>query len=170
GFSCSLPSEVPRYAKASADFETKCSDPPPELLPLGLFVTCVTNHGARYDAVFGYTNDNPAQQIVPLGIANTFVPAPGNRGQPTTFEPGTVRNAGPREGDPKEPFPLRTRRNPRRRARARRGRGHAEEVPPPPHPPQTADRSADRSADAGAASARPGAERVRALRDLRAQE
>lgn len=93
GLSWSLTSDVTRYAKASADFETKCSDPPPDLVPIGLFVTCVTNHAGTYDAVFGYTNDNRSQQVVPLGLQNTFVPAPGNRGQPTTFEPGTVRNA-----------------------------------------------------------------------------
>jgi uncharacterized repeat protein (TIGR01451 family) len=91
----SLTSDVTRYAEARADFPTKCgTDPPPaELVPIGLFVTCVTNHANTYDAVFGYTNDNLAQQIIPLGIANTFLPAPGNRRQPTTFEPGTVRNA-----------------------------------------------------------------------------
>jgi uncharacterized repeat protein (TIGR01451 family) len=88
----SLTSEQTRYAEASADFPTKCSTPP-ELVPIGLFVTCVTQHANSYDAVFGYTNDNPAEQIIPLGLANTFAPAPGNRGQPTTFEPGTVRNA-----------------------------------------------------------------------------
>jgi uncharacterized repeat protein (TIGR01451 family) len=72
---------------------TTPTPPLPELVPIGLFVTCVTNHAGTYDAVFGYTNDNAAQQVIPLGLANTFVPAPGNRGQPTTFDPGTVRDA-----------------------------------------------------------------------------
>jgi uncharacterized repeat protein (TIGR01451 family) len=93
GLVWSLTSDVTRYAEASARFETKCSDPSPPLVPIGLFVTCVTNHANTYDAVFGYTNDNRSQQIIPLGLSNVFVPAPGNRGQPTTFEPGTVRNA-----------------------------------------------------------------------------
>jgi uncharacterized repeat protein (TIGR01451 family) len=90
-----LTSDQTRFADARSTFETKCTDEPPpaELVPIGLFVTCVTNHANSYDAVFGYTNDNLAEQIIPLGIANTFLPAPGNRGQPTTFEPGTVRNA-----------------------------------------------------------------------------
>lgn len=94
GLSWGLTSDVTRWAKATA-LDQKCSlDPPPaELVPVGLFVTCVTNHGNTYDAVFGYTNDNRAQQIIPLGDENTFLPAPGNRGQPTTFEPGTVRDA-----------------------------------------------------------------------------
>ena len=98
----SLTSDVTRYAEASSTFEQKCSpDPPPaELVPIGLFVTCVTNHKSSYDAVFGYTNDNRSQQIIPLGLSNTFVPAPGNRGQPTTFEPGTVRNAVTVKGIP----------------------------------------------------------------------
>jgi uncharacterized repeat protein (TIGR01451 family) len=91
----SVTSDAARFAEATASFEEKCSSTPPpeELLPIGVFVTCVTNHGGTYDAVFGYTNDNVAQQIIPLGLSNTFAPAPGNRGQPTTFEPGTVRNA-----------------------------------------------------------------------------
>jgi uncharacterized repeat protein (TIGR01451 family) len=93
----SLTSDQTRTAEASASFETKCAtppDPPPaELVPIGVFVTCVTNHGNTYDAIFGYENDNRAQQIVPVGLANAFAPSPGNRGQPTTFEPGTVRNA-----------------------------------------------------------------------------
>ncbi len=73
---------------------TRVRDPPPaEEVPIGVFTTCVTNHADTYDAVFGYENDNRATQIIPLGLANTFLPAPGNRGQPTTFEPGTVRNA-----------------------------------------------------------------------------
>jgi uncharacterized repeat protein (TIGR01451 family) len=95
-----LTSDQQRWAEASANFPTKCSDPDPALVPIGLFVTCVTNHANTYDAVFGYTNDNRSQQIVPLGLANVFVPAPGNRGQPTTFEPGTVRNAVTVKGIP----------------------------------------------------------------------
>jgi uncharacterized repeat protein (TIGR01451 family) len=62
----------------------------------------VTNHADSYDAVFGYTNDNRSEQIVPLGLRNTFVPAPGDRGQPTTFEPGTVRNAVTVKGIPND--------------------------------------------------------------------
>jgi hypothetical protein len=91
----SLTSDQTRSADASAGFEVKCNpDPPPaNLVPIGLFVTCVTNHAGTYEAVFGYSNDNRAEQIIPLGLSNTFAPAPSNRGQPTTFEPGTVRNA-----------------------------------------------------------------------------
>jgi uncharacterized repeat protein (TIGR01451 family) len=90
-------SDEPRSAVASSTFPVKCApppDPPPaELVPIGVFVSCVTNHADTFDAVFGYENDNRAEQIIPLGAANTFSPAPGNRGQPTTFEPGTVRDA-----------------------------------------------------------------------------
>lgn len=91
----SLTTDQTRYARATALFPNRCPRPGPELelVPIGIFVTCVTNHARTYDAVFGYENDNFAQQVIPLGVRNTFVPAPGNRGQPTTFEPGTVRNA-----------------------------------------------------------------------------
>jgi len=98
----SVTSDTTRTAEATANFEPKCNpekppeqpEPPPaELVPIGLFVNCVINHTDTYEAVYGYTNDNRAEQIVPLGLENTFLNAPGNRGQPTTFEPGTVRNA-----------------------------------------------------------------------------
>jgi uncharacterized repeat protein (TIGR01451 family) len=91
----SVPSDDTRTAEATASFEPKCNpEPPPaELVPIGLFVNCVINHAETYDAVYGYTNDNRAEQIVPLGLENTFLSAPGNRGHPTTFDPGTVRNA-----------------------------------------------------------------------------
>jgi uncharacterized repeat protein (TIGR01451 family) len=92
-----LTSDQTRTAEATASFQPKCApppEPPPaELVPVGVFVTCVTNHGNTYDAIFGYENDNRAEQIIAVGLANAFAPSPGNRGQPTTFEPGTVRNA-----------------------------------------------------------------------------
>ena len=91
----SVTSDETHTAEAAANLQPKCNpDPPPaKLVPIGLFVNCVINHANTYDAVYGYTNDNRAQQTVPLGAENTFLTAPGNRGQPTTFEPGTVRNA-----------------------------------------------------------------------------
>ena len=100
----SVTSDQARSAEASAKFDLKCNpDPPPaELVPIGVFVTCVTNHASTYDAVFGYANDNRAEQIVPVGLSNTFAPAPGDRGQPTTFEPGTVRNAVTVKGIPND--------------------------------------------------------------------
>ena len=100
----SVTSDQTRTAEASANWDVKCNpDPPPaELVPIGVFVTCVTNHASTYDAVFGYANDNRAEQIVPVGLSNTFAPAPGDRGQPTTFEPGTVRNAVTVKGIPND--------------------------------------------------------------------
>lgn len=71
---CSIPPEPP---------------PAPEpIVPIGVFVTCVTNHGSSFDAVLGYDSENRAPQTIPIGSANHFSPAPGNRGQPTTFRPG----------------------------------------------------------------------------------
>lgn len=65
--------------------------PPPEprpVVPIGVFVTCVTNHGSGFDAVFGYDSENLDPQTVPIGAANHLSPGPGDRGQPTTFGPG----------------------------------------------------------------------------------
>jgi hypothetical protein len=58
------------------------------VVPIGVFVTCVTDHGSSFDAVFGYDSENIAPQTIPIGDANHFSPAPGDRGQPTTFSPG----------------------------------------------------------------------------------
>src|SRR5581483_4496164 len=40
-------------------------------------------------AFFGYVSANPSPVTVPLGSDNFVSPSPGNRGQPTTFSPGT---------------------------------------------------------------------------------
>ena len=50
-------------ATASSSFTTNCTEPPPTPQPetdepIGVFVDCVTTHGATYDATFGYQNDN----------------------------------------------------------------------------------------------------------------
>lgn len=76
---CSIPPEPP---------------PPPEpTVPIGVFVACVDNHGSTFDAVFGYDSENPNPQTIPIGPGNHFSPAPGDRGQPTTFAPGRHREA-----------------------------------------------------------------------------
>lgn len=77
---------------------TPCAEPPEPpsplpAVPIGVFVTCVTNHGSTYDAVFGYDSENPDPRTIPIGPANRFSPAPGDRGQPTTFGPGRFREA-----------------------------------------------------------------------------
>ena len=137
-----LRSDERRYARASADFPTKCPGPPPDIVPVGIFVTCVTNHAGTYDAVFGYTNENPAQQVVPLGLSNTFVPAPGNRGQPTTFEPGTVRDAVTVRGIPNDTslvwnlFHVRWRVAVANPDLPEKCNGPPEPPPPPPPPPE----------------------------------
>lgn len=86
-------------ATATAGFATKCAGPlPPEppvetARPIGVFVVCVTNHGATYDAQFGYQNDNAGAVEIPVGSANHFAPAPADRGQTTTFQPGNIQHA-----------------------------------------------------------------------------
>jgi uncharacterized repeat protein (TIGR01451 family) len=64
--------------------------PPPASLPIGIFATCVTHHGSRYDATFGYVNENPFPVTVPIGAQNAVIPGPAGRGQPETFHPTFV--------------------------------------------------------------------------------
>jgi hypothetical protein len=89
-------------ATASSSFGVPCSETPsPEPdVPIGVFVTCVVNHGSTYDAVFGYENDNLDAENIPVGDANNFSPPPANRGQPTVFMPGTVTDAVTVKGIP----------------------------------------------------------------------
>jgi Coenzyme PQQ synthesis protein D (PqqD) len=63
-----------------------------KLIPL---LNCVTNNGnGTLTAHFGYLNQTPYPINVPLGAnvllgqVNTFLPPPGDRGQPAEFEPG----------------------------------------------------------------------------------
>lgn len=74
-----------------------CSSPKPEPPeppepapngPVGIFVTCVTNHGSSFDATFGYESENHDPETIPIGVANRFSPGPVDRGQPMTFRPG----------------------------------------------------------------------------------
>ena len=84
---------------ASASFAPSCSGPPPEPeieppdRPIGVFVACVTPSGGRYDAVFGYQNENPTSVTIAVGDRNRFDPAPVGRGQVTEFLPGNVQRA-----------------------------------------------------------------------------
>jgi uncharacterized repeat protein (TIGR01451 family) len=83
-----LTSSGTRTATASADDETKCSEPPPPAEPIGVFVTCIVKHDSTYDATFGYENDNAVAETIEVGLGNAFSPAPIDRGQPTIFAPG----------------------------------------------------------------------------------
>jgi hypothetical protein len=60
-----LTSDAARTATASATDPAKCSQPPPPNRPIGIFVTCVADHGSTYDAVFGYQNEKPCQRDGP---------------------------------------------------------------------------------------------------------
>jgi uncharacterized repeat protein (TIGR01451 family) len=86
---------VPSTAEVSASFGVPCTetpDPQPDV-PIGVFVTCVVNHGSTYDAVFGYENENADTEPIPVGEANGFSPGPVDRGQPHTFAPGRNEEA-----------------------------------------------------------------------------
>jgi uncharacterized repeat protein (TIGR01451 family) len=87
-------SQPPSTATATSDVASgieSCDEQPPpdEDVPIGVFVTCVVNHGRTYDAVFGYQSQNADAEEIAIGEgANDFSPAPADRGQPTIFEPG----------------------------------------------------------------------------------
>jgi uncharacterized repeat protein (TIGR01451 family) len=112
-----LASDSTRTATASASFGSKCSGPPePEEppggetseppgptppdppgpqppvtpRPVGIFAACVVNHGATYDATFGYVNENIGDVIIPIGPNNAITPGRANQGQPETLRPGFV--------------------------------------------------------------------------------
>jgi uncharacterized repeat protein (TIGR01451 family) len=97
-----------RSITATANFEPACEEgaggtpsPPPEpspppappSLPIGVFATCVTNHGAHYDATFGYVNENADPVTLPAGPDNAVSPGPAGQGQPEIFHPGFLNGA-----------------------------------------------------------------------------
>lgn len=58
--------------------------------PLTPVLICVhVNDKHSFTAFFGYNNPNSYPVTVAIGNDNRFTPNPGDRGQPTTFEPGS---------------------------------------------------------------------------------
>jgi hypothetical protein len=54
-------------------------------------VVCSVTHNGTTHTVFGYDNSGPALTLG-VGASNQFSPGPADRGQPTTFQPGTKIN------------------------------------------------------------------------------
>lgn len=54
---------------------------------------CISVGPEGYRARFGYQNQTNSAVSVPVGLDNTFFPPPGNLGQVTTFQLGSVSNA-----------------------------------------------------------------------------
>jgi len=73
---------------------TSTSDIPPTtaapaVVSVRPVVDCVEYAGGgQLRAYFGYVNDSGHAVDIPVGLNNGFVPFPGDRGQPTHFEPG----------------------------------------------------------------------------------
>jgi uncharacterized repeat protein (TIGR01451 family) len=89
-------------ATATSALHTPCTIgplPSPDV-PIGVFVTCVLDHGATYDAVFGYKSENAEAETIPIGEGNFFSPGDQNRGQPETFAPGLNGEAAVVKGIP----------------------------------------------------------------------
>src|SRR4051812_48130691 len=78
-------------ATGQAIWKNGCQRPtPPAPLPIQPVVKCVDDNGTSFQAVFGYSNPNVAAVTVAVGSGNSFSPGPADRGQPATFQPGTV--------------------------------------------------------------------------------
>lgn len=62
----------------------------PPVVPVQPILECVApdSAGAGYTAFFGYHNANDYVVRLPVGVRNSFDPAPADRGQPTAFVPG----------------------------------------------------------------------------------
>jgi uncharacterized repeat protein (TIGR01451 family) len=85
-----------RTATASSSFPTACTDPPPpppQDDAIHVFVACVVNGPATYEARFGYRNENDTTVEIAVGDDNRFSPEPEGRGQTTLFGPGSVSPA-----------------------------------------------------------------------------
>src|SRR5436190_16108267 len=69
------------------------SPPAPKPLPVQPVLKCVDDNGPTFTAVFGYSNPNAAALNVSVGSGNSFSPGAEDRGQPSTFQPGTQESA-----------------------------------------------------------------------------
>ena len=79
-------------AEGQAIWENGCNGVPEPAQPLTPTLECVeVLSGGGFLAHFGY--DNPHAEAVESPSPNSFAPAPADRGQPTTFQPGSVEDA-----------------------------------------------------------------------------
>jgi hypothetical protein len=46
----------------------------------------------QYNSLWGYNNSSGSVETIAIGSGNGFTPSPQNRGQPTSFKPGTNDN------------------------------------------------------------------------------
>jgi hypothetical protein len=82
-------------AEGQAIWQYGCT---PGKQPLTPILECVeSTSGGGFLAHFGYDNPNSDPVVAPL--ENAFMPPPANRGQPTVFKPGRVKDAFQVESD-----------------------------------------------------------------------
>jgi hypothetical protein len=80
--------------ETDVDFSAISGNNPPAADSIVPQLQCVVdNRNGTFTAHFGYLNENNFLVSIPIGSSNKFNPAPHDRGQPTTFQPGRVENA-----------------------------------------------------------------------------
>jgi hypothetical protein len=57
-----------------------------------IFECAFAQPDGSYVTVWGYQNAGATTESIPVGAQNRFQPTPNDRGQPTTFDPGTHDN------------------------------------------------------------------------------
>jgi hypothetical protein len=79
---------------SASKYSTPCATPPPApTQTITPAVECVANLGSgNYEAHFSYNNPNAVGSNIPVGTKNSFTPTPADRGQLTTFAPGSHRD------------------------------------------------------------------------------
>jgi TolB protein len=76
--------------ETDVDFFLEGSAEQEAVLPI---LECVADKGdGSFTAHFGYLNEGGAAVTIAIGRDNKFKPAPGDRGQPTLFQPGRAEN------------------------------------------------------------------------------
>ena len=86
------PTSPPAATHTSPPLATHTPLPPsPTAVPVQIspLLECVVNNkNGTWTAHFGYENPSASPVEIPIGPANFFSPAPDDRGQPGTFQPG----------------------------------------------------------------------------------
>ncbi len=89
-----------RSRSTTASSSAKSCTPTSTDKAIHVSVDCVTKGATTYDATFAYSNDNAVAETVAVGTDNFFTPPPIDRGQTSTFQPGSHHGAFTVKGIP----------------------------------------------------------------------